>query len=128
MAEKKMTMSELRKLVRREITEAVDYEGAKTVVTVAGKMLGALESFESDAPRAAKNAMQNRCGELKDVLEDMVSNPGSYVDKVKPENDQVAVKDESPKPLDNAAQVTVKKETPNFVESVNRRIPRLRRS
>jgi len=74
----------LRKLVNEELqslSEQVDHEGVRTVVNAAGKMLKALEAFEKDTNVAMSNALTPGMNELKTVLESMIANPGSYVDR-----------------------------------------------
>lgn len=126
----KIDVSDIRLLIREEIagTKAkLNHEEAAQVVATASKLLKALEQFEEKAPNAAKDAMMNRAPEVKATLEDMVTNPGAYVSKVKPENVKAA--DEGPKVMDNGPKVTIKPQGKPavldhkaFKESINRRL------
>lgn len=76
--------NDLRRIIREELVvfhEQVDHAGIKNVVTGAQKLLAAIESFKSSAPPAAINATVPHLDELATVLENMLSTPGSYVQK-----------------------------------------------
>lgn len=74
----------LKKLVVEEIKslrEQVDHEGVRAVVNAASKMLKAVEVFEKDSNIAMTNSLTPGLGQLKSQLEDIIDNPGSYIDK-----------------------------------------------
>lgn len=83
----RISKERLRQLVAEELrmlhNEQVDHEGVKTVVTSSSKLLKAAEAFKKDATAAMTNALTPALDQLISVLEDMVSNPSSYVDKPK---------------------------------------------
>lgn len=97
------TISEekLRKMILEELeqmSEQVDHEGVRKVVNGASKLLKALESFREDATGAMSNALTPHLDAMHKALEDMVSTPGSYVDKPKAQPKIVklrSVKDDS---------------------------------
>ncbi len=102
--EKRLEISEerLRKIVieefkaererRKALKEAVDHKSINSVVTVASKLLAAVEVFKEKAPHAAVNATTPHLSELEKVLENMVSSPGSYVPTPKKEPQKVSLK------------------------------------
>lgn len=74
----------LRKLVKEELksmNEGVDHEGVKTVVTAAAKLLKATEAFKKQANVTMTNAVNPYFDRVVEYLEDMISNPSSYVDR-----------------------------------------------
>ncbi len=98
----KITELDLRKIVVEELSairEQVDHEGVKHVVTTASKLLKALEQFKEKEPTPAMvNAMTPHLDTMISLLESMISNPSSYVVRIKPEPRTVrlrAVKDKS---------------------------------
>jgi exopolyphosphatase/pppGpp-phosphohydrolase len=94
-AEPKLKLRDLRKIVKEELdqlNEQIDHAGIKDVVTGASKLLASVEAFKKSAPRSAINAVTPHINELERVLEDMVSSPGSYVVKPKPEPKKVSLK------------------------------------
>lgn len=77
-------MQRLREIISEEVAAAtlvefVDHKGISDVVTMASKLLEAVEAFKEKAPPAAINAVTPHLGEMEKVLENMVSSPGSYV-------------------------------------------------
>jgi hypothetical protein len=92
-----ISMSKLREIIKDElvqhtVTEAVDHKNITSIVTVAGKLLAAIEAFKEKAPPAAINAVTPHMGEMEKVLENMVSSPGSYVPQPKKEPQRVSLK------------------------------------
>lgn len=75
----------------KTLREAVDHKSINSVVTVASKLLAAVEGFKEKAPPAAINAVTPHLGELEKMLENMVSNPGSYVPAPKKEPKKVSL-------------------------------------
>lgn len=67
----------------RSLHEQVDHEGAKRVVNAASKLLKAIEAFKDDPTPTMVDATTPHLDVLYSTLEDMVSNPGSYVVQVK---------------------------------------------
>lgn len=95
MANAKITLPQLRRLIREEAAamhEVVDHKSINSVVGVASKLLAAVESFKEKAPPAAINAVTPHLSELEKVLENMVSSPGSYVPMPKKEPKRVSLK------------------------------------
>lgn len=81
-----ITEDKLRKMIAEELKnmhEQVDHEGVRKVVNNASKLLKALESFKGDATGAMSNALTPHLDAMHKALEDMISTPGSYVDKPK---------------------------------------------
>jgi hypothetical protein len=74
------------------VTEAVDHASIRDVVNVASKLLAAVEMFKEKASPHAINAVTPHIGTLEKVLEDMVSTPGSYVQKPKVEPKKVSLR------------------------------------
>ena len=84
-AKVKISQERLRQIVNEEIkalqTEAVDHEGAKTVVVAASKLLKAAEAFKKDANVAMTNSTTPELDSVVAALERMINNPGSFVDR-----------------------------------------------
>jgi hypothetical protein len=84
-AKVKISQARLRQIVNEEIkalqTEAIDHEGVKTVTTAASKFLKACEAFKNDSNIAMANATTPEIDNIIVTLEQMISNPLSYVDK-----------------------------------------------
>jgi hypothetical protein len=72
-------IQEVMKEEMANVNEAVDHKSINGIVTVASKLLAAVEVFKEKAPPAAINAVTPHLGELEKMLENMVSSPGSYV-------------------------------------------------
>lgn len=80
----KVTKGYIRNLIRSELSslkESVDYSSIKNVVTGAEKLLSAIDAFKSTVPSAAINAVTPDIDNLKKMLEQMITNPDSYVEK-----------------------------------------------
>lgn len=97
MSEAKITNARLREIIKEElakqqIDEAVDHAGIKDVVNAASKLLGAVQSFKEKASAHAINAVTPGLGELEKTLENMVSNPSSYVVVPKKEPKKVSLR------------------------------------
>lgn len=97
----KISLPRLREIVAEEVTakmqEQVDHAGIRDVVNGASKLLAAVEAFKGSATGAMISALTPHLGEIDKVLENMVSNPASYVEKKKAEPQKVslrAVKDD----------------------------------
>lgn len=93
----KISLLRLRQLISEEVEKAavneqVDHKSIQSVVSVASKLLAAVEGFKEKAPPAAINAVTPHLGELEKVLENMVSTPGSYVPQPKKEPKKVSLK------------------------------------
>jgi hypothetical protein len=85
----------MRQLVMEElakIDESVDHKSINSIVTVASKLLAAIETFKEKAPHAALNAVTPHVSELENVLENMLSSPGSYVPKQRIEPKRISLK------------------------------------
>lgn len=98
MTKPKITIDRLREIISEEIstgvkvTEAVDHKGINSIVSVASKLLAAVEGFKEKAPPAAINAVTPHLGELEKTLENMINTPGSYVPQPKREPKKVSLK------------------------------------
>ena len=93
----KISLEKLRTIIQQELTEAtvseaLDHKGINSIVTVASKLLAAVEGFKEKAPHAAINAVTPHISELEKVLENMISSPGSYVQVPKAEPKRVSLK------------------------------------
>ena len=80
MVKKNITEAELRQIIRQELLEVFDYEGARDVVTAASKLIGAIIDFESSAGESVVSSLGEHLGNMKQALESMISNPLSYVE------------------------------------------------
>jgi len=72
----------LREIIVEEmnsITEGVDHTAIKDVVGRASDLLAAIADFKEEAPGSMLNAVTPNLSQLEEMLEKMVSNPGSYV-------------------------------------------------
>lgn len=77
---------EIRRIIREELqkaslAEGVDHEGITSVVSAASKLLKAIDAFRNDATPSAVNAVSPTIDDVVSRLEDMVSNPGGYVER-----------------------------------------------
>lgn len=70
----------IEELKLKQLREEVDHAGITNVVKLAGKLLDSIEKFDESASGKMKSATTPQLDQLKRVLEDMVSTPGSYVD------------------------------------------------
>lgn len=79
------TSEQVRNIVCEELKklmlEDVDHEMIASVVSDASHLLKAISSFKEDAPAAAINAISPMINDVVARLEDMVSNPGTYVER-----------------------------------------------
>lgn len=83
---RQIVVEELSSLRKSRLAEDVDHEGATKVVTSASKLLKALLAFHEKEPTVAMaHSVTPHTDALRQVLEDMISNPSSYVDKAKVE-------------------------------------------
>lgn len=78
--------------LERKMQEGVDHKSINSIVTVASKLLAAVEAFKERAPHAAINAVTPHLAEIEKALENMVSSPGSYVPQLKKEPQRVSLK------------------------------------
>lgn len=67
--------------IKRSMHEAIDHASIREIVNGASKLLAAVESFKADASGVMLNAVTPTLSNLQKTLEDMVSNPSSYIDK-----------------------------------------------
>ena len=91
----KITDAKLRQMIQEEIrvmSEQVDHASMSAVAAAASKLLAACESFREKASAHAINAVTPGLSELEKVLENMVSNPGTYVVKPKVEPKKVSLR------------------------------------
>lgn len=92
---KQISVDRLREIVAEEVGrlhEDVDHEGAAAVASSASKLLKALGEFQEKATETANAAVQRAMPGLRDVLENMVNAPGSYVDAPKKVPQKVSFK------------------------------------
>ncbi len=95
MSGSKISRAQIQKIIAEEISrlsEDVDHTQIKDVVTVASKLMSAIESFKSSAPQAVLNALTPNIDTISKSLEDMVSNPSSYVTRQKPAVKKISLK------------------------------------
>jgi len=92
MIKQHISLPRLREIIKDELNEAVDHKSINSIVGVASKLLAALEGFKDKAPPSAINAVTPHLTELAKMLENMVSNPGSYVPQPKKEPQHVSLK------------------------------------
>lgn len=92
----KINIDRVREIVAEEVTamlqEQVDHAGIRDVVNGASKLLAAVESFKGSATGAMVSALTPHLDEIYKILENMVSNPGSYVEKKKVEPQKVSLR------------------------------------
>jgi hypothetical protein len=92
----KITLPRLRKIIAEELSssvnEAVDHASIREVVNGASKLLAAVEVFQKSANGPMINALTPHLAQMEKILEDMVSTPGSYVEKKKVEPKKVSLK------------------------------------
>lgn len=92
----RITIDRLREIISEEIgasvNEAVDHKGINSIVSVASKLLAAVEGFKEKAPPAAINAVTPHLSELEKTLENMINTPGSYVPQPKRAAQKVTLK------------------------------------
>jgi hypothetical protein len=92
----KINIDRVREIVAEEVTamlqEQVDHAGIRDVVNGASKLLAAVESFKGSATGAMVSALTPHLDEIDKILENMVSNPGSYVEKKKVEPQKVSLR------------------------------------
>lgn len=67
--------------IERSMHEAIDHASIREIVNGASKLLAAVEAFRTDASGQMMNAVTPSLDQLQKTLEDMVSNPSSYIDK-----------------------------------------------
>lgn len=95
MRSNKINLKELRKIIESEIktmSEQVDHAKIKDVVSSASDLLEAISEFRESASGASLNAVTPHLDKLQQALEDMVSTPGSYVEKPKPTQKKVSLR------------------------------------
>jgi chemotaxis regulatin CheY-phosphate phosphatase CheZ len=95
MTQTNFKLKDLRRIINEELTflkEQVDHAAIKDIVTGAQKLLASIEAFKKTAPPSALNACTPHVDQLEKVLEDMLSTPGSYVQKPKVEPKKVSLK------------------------------------
>jgi hypothetical protein len=95
-----ITLPRLKAIIAEELKtsleEAVDHASIREVVNGASKLLAAVETFQETANGPMLNAMTPALGQIAQALEDMVSTPGSYVEKKKAEPQKVSLKPVKP--------------------------------
>jgi len=85
-------------LQKEMLKEGLNASEAKTLVASVVDLYEELVEFEGSAPSAAINALTPHMKNIKDVLEQMMQNPMSYVEKTEEER---AVKRVVLKPVDS---------------------------
>ena len=95
MSRPNLKIEELRRIIKEEMmlfSEQMDHTAIRDVVTDAQKLLAAVETFKQSAPASAINAVTPYIDKLEQVLEDMLSTPGSYISKPKVEPKKVSLR------------------------------------
>jgi hypothetical protein len=81
----KISLPRLCRIIEEELqyslNEAVDHASIRVVVDAASKMLAAVETFKENANGPMITAVTPHLESIEEALEDMVSTPGSYVEK-----------------------------------------------
>jgi hypothetical protein len=80
----KIKLDTVKRIVMEELKlqlESVDHESIRDIVTIASKLMSAVEEFKQKATPAATNAVTPHLGDLEKILEAMINTPGSYVSK-----------------------------------------------
>lgn len=77
----KLTEKKIREIIQSELIlkEQIDHQSIKDVVSVASKLLSALETFMKSAPENLVKTTHKNITSLSSVLEDMVKAPGKYL-------------------------------------------------
>jgi DNA anti-recombination protein RmuC len=88
-------LSKIKDIINEELAkvllEEVDHNSIKEVVTAASKLLSSVEGFKKTAPQACLDAVGQSLDQMQKSLEDMLSNPSSYIPK-KPTMKKVSLK------------------------------------
>jgi glutamyl-tRNA reductase len=88
-------LSKIKSIINEELKnlfEEVDHESIKEVVTAASKLLSSVESFKKTAPQSCLDATSPALEQVQKSLEDMLSNPSSYIPEKKPQFKKVSLK------------------------------------
>jgi hypothetical protein len=72
---KQLVIEENKKLLK----EGIDHTSIKEIVSGASQLLGAIEKFMGKASPMMQSSLEDHINPLKKKLENMISNPGSYV-------------------------------------------------
>lgn len=91
----RINIKDVQRIVREElssINEQVDHASIKDIVTAASKLIDAVQQFRSTVPGPALNAVTPNLDQVAASLEDMLSNPGSYVPIKKAEPKKVSLR------------------------------------
>jgi len=78
--------------VDRAMKESVDHASIREVVNGASKLLAAVEAFRDSANGPMISALTPHLDAMARALEDMVSTPGSYVEKKKATPQKVSLR------------------------------------
>lgn len=77
----KLNINELKRIIMEEVSAAErNYKAEKPVQDAVNKFLIAIQTFESSSTNSMKSAVSSALGELKKQLENMRSNPSSYIE------------------------------------------------
>jgi hypothetical protein len=91
-----LTRTRILEIIKEELnktlSEGVDHEGVKNVVTSAAKLLKSAEEFKSTLTGPMMNAVTPSLEQLIKSLEGMVSNPSAYVERQKPDVKTVSLR------------------------------------
>lgn len=77
---------------KNNLKEDVDHEGISDVVAAASKLLSAVKKFGESATGQMTHAVTPHLDKLRQVLEDMVQTPGSYVKVIPPKKKIVSLR------------------------------------
>jgi len=92
---KQITLPRLRNIIAEELAasmqESVDHASIREVVNGASKLLASVEAFRESANVTMSNSLIPHLDAIALTLEDMVSSPGSYVEKKKAEPQRVSL-------------------------------------
>ena len=77
----KLNINELKRIIMEEVSAAErNYKAEKPVQDAVNKFLIAIQTFESSSTNSMKSAVSSALSELKKQLENMRSNPSSYIE------------------------------------------------
>jgi len=80
----KINIQELKRIIREEVAASTvsekNYKAEKPVQDAVNKFLIAIQSFESSSTNPMKSAVSSIMVDLKKQLENMRSNPSSYIE------------------------------------------------
>lgn len=74
-----IVINELKNQRLFEDNNGVDHKQINLIVTTASKLSSAIDDFKSKAPEAIAHSVTQQLSDIKKLLDNMVTNPGSYI-------------------------------------------------